>query len=246
MARRRVSTTHDQEDNVSLNQIREQVLRNQGHERNENQPPLEQNLLDIVAQLRRHLRDNNALSIIWWERIKMKRNINDMTWVDFENEFLEEFFHLKVTNRHYDEFTEFRQGDLPVEEAVRNFNRLARLCPELVREEKERVRLMLKMFRPEIALNVTSGVNRPQTAEECLSSALIAEHYLNNMKVHNSQQRQPSKENQNRINYGAQKSQSVNRIGKETTTKGNIGTETRRKQTGRRTTKQTSQISTMF
>ena len=35
-----------------------------------------------------------------------------MTWADFEREFFEEFFHMWVTNRHYDEFTEFHQGNL--------------------------------------------------------------------------------------------------------------------------------------
>ena len=66
-----------------------------------------------------------------------------MSWVDFEIEFYEEFFHQRITNKHYEEFIEFRPGDLPVEEAVKRFNRLARLCLELVSTEKERVRLML-------------------------------------------------------------------------------------------------------
>ena len=64
--------------------------------------------------------------------MKAKRVINQMKWADFEAEFFEEFFHMRVTNKHYDDFTEFRQGDLSVTEAVKRFNRLARLCPELV------------------------------------------------------------------------------------------------------------------
>lgn len=115
---------------------------------------------------------------MWWDRVKVKRPVNQMSWADFETEFFEEFFHTRVTSRHYDEFTEFRQGDLTVEEAMKRFNRLARLCPELVRTEGERVRLMLKMLRPEIALNVAGGVNRPRTTEELISSALNTEHYL--------------------------------------------------------------------
>ena len=98
---------------------------------------------------------------MWWERVKAKRQVNLMNWTDFETEFFEEFFHTHLTNRHYDEFTEFRQGDLSVNEAVKRFNRLARLCPELVRTERERVRLMLKMLRPEIALKVAGRFNRP-------------------------------------------------------------------------------------
>ncbi|XP_074579526.1 uncharacterized protein LOC141836013 [Curcuma longa] len=45
---------------------------------------------------------------------------------------------------------------------------------------------MLKMLRPEIALNVASGVHRPQTSEELVSSALITEHYLNSMQQQKS------------------------------------------------------------
>ncbi|XP_074570599.1 uncharacterized protein LOC141827277 [Curcuma longa] len=127
---------------------------------------------------------------MWWDRVKSKRSVSAMKWKDFEEEFFEEFFHMRVTNRHYDEFTEFRQGELTVNEAVKKFNRLARLCPELVGTEKERVRLMLKMLRPEIAMNVAGGVNKPQTSEELVSSALVTEHYLNSIK----QQKKPSAE----------------------------------------------------
>ena len=63
---------------------------------------------------------------MWWDRVKAKRQVNQMRWTDFETEFLEEFFHMRVTNKHYDEFTEFRQGALSVNEAVKKFNRLAR------------------------------------------------------------------------------------------------------------------------
>ena len=138
---------------------------------------------------------------MWWERIKAKRVVNEMTWKDFEAEFFEEFFHMRVTNRHFDEFTEFRQRDLSVTEAVKQFNRLARLCPELVSTEKERVRMMLRMLRPEIALNVASGVHRPQTAEELISSALITEHYLNNIKL----QKPAPVENKGQSSSGSQK-----------------------------------------
>lgn len=34
---------------------------------------------------------------MWWERIRMKRDVNKMNWADFETEFFEKFFHMKVT-----------------------------------------------------------------------------------------------------------------------------------------------------
>ena len=90
-----------------------------------------------------------------------------------------------------------------MDEAVKIFNRLARLCPELVSMERERVRLMLKMLRPEIAMNVAGGINRPQTAEELISSALITEHYLNSIK----QQKPVLIENKSQGSSGTQKTQ---------------------------------------
>ena len=124
---------------------------------------------------------------MWWERVKSKRAVNQMRWIDFETEFYDEFFRQRITNKHYEEFMEFRQGDLTVEEAVKRFNRLARICPELVSTEKERVRLMLRMLKPVIALNVSSGTHQPQTGEELVSRALVAEHYLNSMKAQREQ-----------------------------------------------------------
>ncbi|XP_074562797.1 uncharacterized protein LOC141819370, partial [Curcuma longa] len=48
---------------------------------------------------------------------------------------------------------------------------------------------MLRMLRPEIALNVSSGIHRPQTGEELISSALTSEHYLNSIKAQQVQRK---------------------------------------------------------
>ena len=84
-----------------------------------------------------------------------------MSWVDFETEFYEEVFRQRITNKQYEKLIEFRQGDLPVEEVVKIFNRLVHLCLELVSTVKERVRLMLLMLRPEKTPNVSSETHRP-------------------------------------------------------------------------------------
>ncbi|XP_042392017.1 uncharacterized protein LOC121983110 [Zingiber officinale] len=57
---------------------------------------------------------------------------------------------------------------------------------------------MLKMLRTEIALNVASGVNRPQTTEELISSALITKHYQKAMNEGKSQVQKPQ---HNRTNW---------------------------------------------
>ncbi|XP_074556487.1 uncharacterized protein LOC141812357 [Curcuma longa] len=64
---------------------------------------------------------------------------------------------------------------------------------------------MLKMLRPEIALNVAGGINKPQTAEELFSSALSTEHYLNNI----DQQKKARSEGKSQAQLGDQKTQST-------------------------------------
>ncbi|GMN27891.1 hypothetical protein TIFTF001_041095 [Ficus carica] len=56
---------------------------------------------------------------IWWEGIELSRDISQMTWEDFVQEFNEQYFNMSVTREHYDEFNNFRQGNLSVTEAVK-------------------------------------------------------------------------------------------------------------------------------
>ena len=55
------------------------------------------------------------------------------------------------------DFNNLKQGNLTVTEAVIKFNQLARLCPHLVPIEKERVRRMTEIFKPEMAMVINSG-----------------------------------------------------------------------------------------
>ncbi|GMN69765.1 hypothetical protein TIFTF001_038812 [Ficus carica] len=116
---------------------------------------------------------------IWWEGIELSRDVNHMTWEDFIQEFNEQYFKMSVTREHYDEFNNFRQGNLSVTEAVKRFNQLARLCPHMVPNEQERLRRMIEMLRPEIAVIVDSGTALPTTTAECVKCALRAEYHLN-------------------------------------------------------------------
>ncbi|GMN64652.1 hypothetical protein TIFTF001_033717 [Ficus carica] len=77
-------------------------------------------------------------------------------------------FALKKDARHWelltaqqDEFNKFKQGSMTVLEAVKKFEQLARLCPELVPNEIEKVRKMMKMFRKDIAKQVSAGSSPP-------------------------------------------------------------------------------------
>ncbi|KAL5581299.1 hypothetical protein UlMin_013741 [Ulmus minor] len=80
------------------------------------------------------------------------------------------------------EFLNFKQDNMTVAEAVRKFERLAKLCPYLVPTEEQRVKRMLEMFRPDISLSVEGGSDPPTTTTDCIERAFRAEHRLNQLK----------------------------------------------------------------
>lgn len=59
---------------------------------------------------------------------------------------------------------------------------LARLCPYLVPMKEQRVKRMLEMFRPNIALAIESGGDQPKTTTDCIERAFRVEHCLNQLK----------------------------------------------------------------
>ena len=58
-----------------------------------------------------------------------------MTWADFVYEFNKKLFNLTALSAQQIEFLDFKQDNLTVAEAVRKFERLAKLCPYLVAME---------------------------------------------------------------------------------------------------------------
>ncbi|GMN70246.1 hypothetical protein TIFTF001_039289 [Ficus carica] len=71
---------------------------------------------------------------------------------------------------------------MTVMEAVKKFEQLARLCPELVPNEKEKVRRMMKMFRTDISKQVSAGSSPPTLVFNCISRAIRAEYWINQDK----------------------------------------------------------------
>ena len=114
----------------------------------------------------------------WWDTVRARRNMREMTWADFQNEFRKKYYNGALLQAHRVEFERFRQGDLSVADAVQRFEQLARLCPGAVLDEEERVRCLMDMFRKDIATLVDSGDEPPQTAQACINRALRAEHRL--------------------------------------------------------------------
>ncbi|KAL5564975.1 hypothetical protein UlMin_028139 [Ulmus minor] len=70
------------------------------------------------------------------------------------------YYNRMAMRAQQNEFINIKQGSMSVTEAVRKFDQLARLCPYLVPTEEERVRRILEMFRPELAMKPNSQVQR--------------------------------------------------------------------------------------
>ena len=118
----------------------------------------------------------------WWMTVQMRRDVTAMSWQDFIAEFRTMYYNQESLATQQDEFTNFRQGSMTVMEAVRKFEQLARLCPDLVPNETEKVRRMMKMFRTDIAKQVSAGSNPPTLVSDCVSRAIRAEYWINQDK----------------------------------------------------------------
>ncbi|GMN47258.1 hypothetical protein TIFTF001_016447 [Ficus carica] len=71
---------------------------------------------------------------------------------------------------------------MTVLEAVKKFEQLGRLCLVLIPNEKEKVRRMMKMFRTDIAKQVSARSSPPTLVSDCISRAIRAEYWINQDK----------------------------------------------------------------
>ncbi|GMN34599.1 hypothetical protein TIFTF001_042088 [Ficus carica] len=118
----------------------------------------------------------------WWMTVQMRRDVTTMSWQDFVAEFRTMYYNREVLAVQQDEFANLKQGTMTVMEAVKKFEQLARLCPELVPNETEKVRRMMKMFRTDIAKQVSAGSSPPTLVSDCVSRAIRAEYWINQDK----------------------------------------------------------------
>ncbi|GMN25964.1 hypothetical protein TIFTF001_051477 [Ficus carica] len=112
----------------------------------------------------------------------MCRKMTTMSWQYFVAEFRAMYYNRKILTAQQDEFNIFRQGSMTVIETVKKFEQLARLFPELLPNETEKVRRMMKMFRTDIAKQVSAGSNPPTLVSDYISQAIRAEYWINQDK----------------------------------------------------------------
>ncbi|GMN69674.1 hypothetical protein TIFTF001_038717 [Ficus carica] len=118
----------------------------------------------------------------WWMTVQMRRDVAAMSWQDFVTEFKMMYYNSEILAAQQDEFTSMKQGSMTVLEAVKKFEQLARLCPELIPNETTQVRRMMKMFRTDIAKQVSAGSSPPTLVSDCISRAIRAEYWINQDK----------------------------------------------------------------
>nr|XP_017217284.1 PREDICTED: uncharacterized protein LOC108194857 [Daucus carota subsp. sativus] len=113
---------------------------------------------------------------IWWDVVKLTRDVSQMTWADFETLFNEKFYSEAMLSAKVNEFSRLYQGSLSVAEYARKFDRLAKFAPDLVVTEASRVNRFLEGLQPELARDVDMGRTGPLTYSQAVEKALRAEH----------------------------------------------------------------------
>ncbi|XP_071921769.1 uncharacterized protein [Coffea arabica] len=78
----------------------------------------------------------------WWDMIKGKweRAQTPWNWKNFTREFNEKFLQSLIQEKREDEFIKLRQGTLSVVEYEGKFTKLSKYAPELVTNERKRIR----------------------------------------------------------------------------------------------------------
>ena len=108
--------------------------------------------------------------------VKARREVQTMSWTDFEEEFNRKFYNPTMISTQQAEFLNLQQGEIIVAKVVRKFEQLAKLCPYLVPTEEQITMQMLEMFRLDIALAVESRGNTPTTTTKCAERAYRVEY----------------------------------------------------------------------
>ncbi|KAL5538058.1 hypothetical protein UlMin_046101 [Ulmus minor] len=105
-----------------------------------------------------------------------------MTWADFVSEFNQKYYNSAILRAQQDEFMNLKQGSMTVIEAVNKFEQLSRVCPHMLRTEEDRLKRMMDMFKPDIALAIESGGSPPTTVARCVERAVRIEYRMAQVK----------------------------------------------------------------
>ncbi|KAL5581166.1 hypothetical protein UlMin_013608 [Ulmus minor] len=121
----------------------------------------------------------------WWDVAKQTRDLTTLSWIEFVQMFNRKYFSPTVLLCKEAEFNNLHQGNLSVDEVVRQFDQLARFCPHLVSTDNDRTRRLISVFRPEIAKTVDARTSEPPSYADCIERAQQAEYHLSKVTATN-------------------------------------------------------------
>ena len=79
-------------------------------------------------------------SHIWWDKVKVSRDLEMMTWGEFRELFIGKFFPASTRHVRAQEFLELKQGNMTMLEYVAKFTELARFGDDYVATDMDKVR----------------------------------------------------------------------------------------------------------
>ena len=97
---------------------------------------------------------------IWWDVVKQTRDTTQMTWADFLEESNNKY-NVSILATKVIKFSNLKQGNLPVIEYTRKFDRLTRYAPDMVATNIVKVNCFLEGLKPELARDVDMGREGP-------------------------------------------------------------------------------------
>ncbi|MBM1124208.1 retrotransposon gag domain-containing protein, partial [Klebsiella pneumoniae] len=97
----------------------------------------------------------------------------EISWEDFKEMFLDEFFPDTLRERKREEFANLTQQNLTVEQYQRRFMSLSRYATDMISSEKRKIRKFETGLRPNIYIPVVSSLH--QTYKDCVNIALRVE-----------------------------------------------------------------------
>ena len=93
-------------------------------------------------------------SQVWWDSIKVSRDIETMTWGEFRELFMSKFFSAPARHAKAWEFLELKQGSMTVLEYVAKFTKLARFGDDYVATDMA----MVRKFEDGLKLSIQSKI----------------------------------------------------------------------------------------
>ncbi|XP_012841508.1 PREDICTED: uncharacterized protein LOC105961790 [Erythranthe guttata] len=113
-----------------------------------------------------------AIARHWWEGIKEGTNLETLPWTDFKIQFFEKYFSKDVRAHKLEEFLELRQGDLPMIEYIRRFERGCLYASFIARDAEEKKNHFIRGLQPEIRRDIR--MSDASTFRQIVDKALMA------------------------------------------------------------------------